>query len=483
MKTFFSFLPLLFIIFSIPAFCGDINSGLAAYWSFNGCSLADSSSNGYNGLQTIGTTCIPGVSGDGRFFDGKTGFVDVGNKNIISSGDTVTFIAWVYLDPKPADPFQAIITKWENSGGPQEWWFGIYEDAIHFTTQGFPCFTYCPQRMSKPLGFKGACWTMIGAILTGNRVQYVLNGVVVDTDSNNKYTFSSKPTSVRIGRQNPDNRAVGYYTGGLDELRIYKRALSPDDLLTLYNNYKSKIKIHFTFGQTQSIKPGAEDYFPLTVQSDDWQNTPVNSFVADIKYRSNWHYIPNSISNSQILIPGDLTASGWTISYIDTVIDNYFRKVSIKGNGTTPLSKNGTVAQIKLGTFLADTIAHTPSITIQTFSTQPGGCFGADGSAKTTTVAACFANGRTVRGSLIPYSFVITSVAEKHVTINYSLGFPSSYKFTVYDLNGQVITTINRNSHEGFFSNDLPLESFSTGLYLLHFQSELYSETQLFFLQ
>ena len=232
------------ILATISAYC-QFDNGLVGYWSFDGCKAFDSSINKYHGIiSDVNMACITGVQKDALEFDGIKDYIDVGDVSLFKTGEDVTITAWINLNPKSGDGgFSAILTKWENNNGPQEWWFGIYKNELHFTTQGYPCGTLCPERMSQGLNINNNCWTFVGIILTGNnRIQYIKDGVIFDEDKTS-YTFSPQRTSVRIGRQNPNSRPRSHFMGGIDEIRAYNRALSPSEIKALYDkDYKDPTK-------------------------------------------------------------------------------------------------------------------------------------------------------------------------------------------------------------------------------------------------
>ncbi|MBI3260261.1 MAG: hypothetical protein HYZ54_12445 [Ignavibacteriae bacterium] len=215
-------------------FC-QYSQGLVGHWSFDDCTAKDSSINQFNGIPNPEIVCIKGIQGQAFVFDGNSDFIDIGNKSLFNNGDDFTITAWIKIQPNSGDDgFSAIITKWENSGGPQEWWFGVYKDELHFTSQGYPCATDCPERMSNGLDLYNNCWTFVGVIVTNNnRVQYIKDGKIIDEDKT-KYSFSPQATSIRIGRQNPNNRPAARFSGGIDEVRVYNRALDPIEIESLY---------------------------------------------------------------------------------------------------------------------------------------------------------------------------------------------------------------------------------------------------------
>lgn len=225
-----------FILLSSATKAQTLEDGLVAYWSFDDCSLRDMSNNNHDGIRNDNALCIDGVSGKAYSFNGTNSTIVCGDGQPLSGSDNATFIAWIRYN-QPSGSFGAIVTRWENRGGPQEWWFGMYGNAIHYTTQNYPCASYCEDRMSVPLSIEPGCWVMVGAIRQGNTVKYIFNGNIVDEDNGNYYNFNLVNTSIRIGRQNPDERPASLFKGDIDDVRIYNRVLTEQEIVQLYKQF------------------------------------------------------------------------------------------------------------------------------------------------------------------------------------------------------------------------------------------------------
>lgn len=235
-RFFLSITLISFLSTTMSVYC-QFDIGLVGFWSFDGCKTIDSSTNKFHGTPVdINMPCITGVQKEALEFDGIKDFIDIGDRSLFKNGEDITITAWINMNPNSGDGgFSSIITKWENNNGPQEWWFGLYKNELHFTTQGYPCGTLCPERTSQGLNIDNNCWTFVGIILTGNnRIQYIKDGIIVDEDKST-YTFSPQSTSVRIGRQNPNSRPRSHFMGGIDEVRVYNRALSLIEIKNLYD--------------------------------------------------------------------------------------------------------------------------------------------------------------------------------------------------------------------------------------------------------
>jgi hypothetical protein len=209
---------------------------LVARWSFDDFTATDNSGNGFNGTKIESFQFSSGVRNKAINFYTDGSWIDIGNKQLLTSGKDMTITMWVR--PTSVTGFHAILTKWEVENKPSglDWWFGIYDGEIHFTNNATGCGSYCPNKMSKGLGIPTNEWTMIGVVITNNTVYYIKNGKILDQE-NGDYSFTHSAAKIRLGRQNGVMLGnESWYRGNLDEACVYNRALSENELMSLYMN-------------------------------------------------------------------------------------------------------------------------------------------------------------------------------------------------------------------------------------------------------
>jgi hypothetical protein len=76
-------------------------------------------------------------------------------------------------------------------------------------------------------------WQHIAAVYDGSRVKYYINGALKDDKAWGGMGQTNTGT-LEIGRQ--QSTAPGYFTGNIDELRVYNRALSAGELWMHYQS-------------------------------------------------------------------------------------------------------------------------------------------------------------------------------------------------------------------------------------------------------
>ncbi len=202
--------------------------GLVGYWKFDegcGTTTADSSSSGNGGQLKNGTaaTCwnngacpswATGKLGNALQFDGVGDYVAITQTNF-ALPSAFSVAAWV-----KANSYQNLdYVLWRNDDRPgirmnsNKWWFGVdgnYGNAFSSTSD-----------------IQTGTWTHLALSFTGSVGKGYINGI--EEVSRNDATYA-QGTTLRIGWDGATGRQ---FDGIIDEVRIYNKALSPDDMMSL----------------------------------------------------------------------------------------------------------------------------------------------------------------------------------------------------------------------------------------------------------
>ncbi|HHE76850.1 MAG TPA: LamG domain-containing protein [Candidatus Parcubacteria bacterium] len=206
-----------------------LTDGLVGYWSFdgptiNGNTVQDLSGNGNNG--TIhGATPTIGKVGQALSFDGVDDYVDCGNDESLNITDKLTIEMWLHPGAWGTRDF---INR------------GIYEEYGYYffvTSSGIVGGRLnAPDQVAAASSTKTLpinAWTHLVIVLDNidRKVRYYFDGSF-DVERDIPFSWTSEPTAkLFIGSR----RGTGYYFNGLiDEVRIYNRALSTDEIEELY---------------------------------------------------------------------------------------------------------------------------------------------------------------------------------------------------------------------------------------------------------
>ena len=192
-----------------------------------GLSLRDWSGSQNNGTLIGGPTW--GVT-DGRqalSFDGGYDYVDAGNSSSLDLLDNFTILAWIKRTGFPAHPM--IVVK-GNSHANNNYQFFLnhvegYKIALWFSDSSSDWSTiYANTIVSSNV------WHHVVAVYNNstNTVTFYLDGIA-DGTKTIAGTPLAKTPSLRIGSRAPDF----YFSGQIDDTRIYNRALSPNEIRLL----------------------------------------------------------------------------------------------------------------------------------------------------------------------------------------------------------------------------------------------------------
>jgi len=207
-------------------------NGLVAYWRLDehhwtGAwgEVRDSSGNGHDGhAQNGADTTADGYIGRAGDFDGVNDWVYVPDSSALDLTGDMTVEAWINADT--FQRFGGIVGKYQSAS------------ANGFTLRLSPNAPYntidfCDVTGSTPL--TAGQWYHVAAVMQGNTAMIYVNGVL-DTSGTPPWTRQANWNPVSIG----GDFVYGggrYFDGRIDDVWIYNRALSQEEINQTYNNY------------------------------------------------------------------------------------------------------------------------------------------------------------------------------------------------------------------------------------------------------
>ncbi len=212
----------------------DLNSGLVAYWNFDegsGDVLHDVSGNGNDGT-IYGATWVDGIKGKALNFNGEDNYVKIPNSPSLNPRNA-TFEAFVYINSYPQyGNASGIIFKYKSyqvnlgctfTKDDKSVWFGIWGDylsggelTLHQWYQIIVTFSQTE-------------------IYEGTAKLYINGKLIVSEILMDRIDTTTNP--LIIGYKS--DTAGGHFNGIIDEVRIYNRALSPQEVKELYEQYSN----------------------------------------------------------------------------------------------------------------------------------------------------------------------------------------------------------------------------------------------------
>lgn len=236
---------------------GDVTDGLVAHWTFDG--------NINESVQGMVTTeeekpikYVDGVFGKAASFNGKDMYLRVKNCEeleldtktngdvLVDCGQAITISFWINC-PDLECKNMCIVDKGYWAGWNKEddiYWADPYmvsvddsndisfEITSEYVNNNAGINLSESKRVSK--GFQGNEWQLITVTYDGRTVKYYCdNELYAQANYTDGYVFNND--DLFIGARSRDN-ICDYLKGSLDDLRIYKRALSYNEVNTLYQN-------------------------------------------------------------------------------------------------------------------------------------------------------------------------------------------------------------------------------------------------------
>jgi len=227
-------------------------SGIAGLWHVDdgsGSTVSDISGYGNNGAifgatwvgndggQWSDRSDISFSSGDCLNFDGND-YVDLGNKY---SGDSFSVSAWIYVDFSYdiSGAYPSIIGALNNPGTAG--WNLYYVSSVDkwllncARTSDYIFAASATITNDQQLG-KGR-WQHITGVVDGNNGYLYIDGNLAGSDTGTG-TYIGPTSDFRIGDNNDFSPDSGFFEGKIDEVRIYERALSAQEVLAQYERRK-----------------------------------------------------------------------------------------------------------------------------------------------------------------------------------------------------------------------------------------------------
>jgi hypothetical protein len=207
----------------------------AAYWTFDegsGTTINDSSGNKYHGTMSSATwqsadSCI---SNKCLVFDGNSSGVDTLHDFSWSSTDPYTISVWVR--PTTTTEDHAIL-------GKTSYEYTLMQDDNRFR------FTYWSNggggitSLQSSTIITAGNWYYISVVSDGTTAKMYIDGKLESTDSNIAGTNQNRTESLKIGygyTNNGSGAGTHYFSGSIDEVKIYPYARSSSQIQVGYNS-------------------------------------------------------------------------------------------------------------------------------------------------------------------------------------------------------------------------------------------------------
>jgi hypothetical protein len=217
------------------------DTGLVAYYNMEAQTdagkLADLSGNGHDGTASGGVLIGEkgGVVGRATEFDGVNDYVEVSDSPSLRPTN-LTQTVWIKFSSAPgASPIQFIVKNY-GTGSDESYGLWYYGASFAGCAYGFHATVYTDHTTCYAMTPTVDEWYFLAHTFDDSTKKSVLyiNGIAVSTKTltGKSLTYDDKPFN--IGMEYENNTKSFYFGGSIDEVRIYDRALSADEVKALY---------------------------------------------------------------------------------------------------------------------------------------------------------------------------------------------------------------------------------------------------------
>ena len=210
------------------------DTSLVAHWTLDegaGVVAQDASAFEAPGQLINGPQWVRGVLGNALWFDGVADYIDVGNPAHLHLTSSMTIALWMYAERLSAET-DVLITK--NGGLGDVGWHFYIEGGFPAMKIGHPNpFSKTSTRTSSVQLSVGQWYHIAGVYDASERAMDIyVDGVLANGLFNGTVPPSQRNSqqNISIARRSNDRR---HFKGILDDIRIYSRALSAQELAVL----------------------------------------------------------------------------------------------------------------------------------------------------------------------------------------------------------------------------------------------------------
>ncbi|MCJ7459531.1 MAG: FG-GAP-like repeat-containing protein [candidate division Zixibacteria bacterium] len=199
---------------------------LVGYWKFDegtGVTAYDSSGNNNHGT-IYGTTWTDGKLGRGLNFTKLSDYVEVNDSPILDLTDHLTITAWIRPHAFPGHTPKIVGKGYVST---YSYWLGFAGVSVILTLENSA--GYCEAYHSFVLDE----WAYVAATWDGTTTHIYINGKDEGSTVKN-YTGTLTPNEHPLIIGSRDNGYNDYFNGTIDEVKIYNRALSGDEIREEY---------------------------------------------------------------------------------------------------------------------------------------------------------------------------------------------------------------------------------------------------------
>jgi hypothetical protein len=208
--------------------CNIVQGSPIAEYLFNG-NANDYSGNNLNGI-VYGATSVNdrhGNSNGAYSFNGSSDYIQATHQPVLDMDSSLTIITWIFISGYYSQ-WERIVGKANAYNSDDDWLLGISQHGgIYFSIWSGGGQYYVNGTTPIPLNQ----WTQIAGTWDGDTMRTYINGVLQPEKVALHTLIDQSTGSLIIGK---DPNSTYYFRGDIDEIEIYSKALSSDEINSCY---------------------------------------------------------------------------------------------------------------------------------------------------------------------------------------------------------------------------------------------------------
>ena len=266
----------------------DFDRSLVGYWSFDfnsSVGIYDNSSYGnfatFNGTNFGISNISTGARGNGINLDGNNDFIEVPQSSSLNiSGNAITLSVWVKFKDTTSNSAETIISKPVSASVHSAPYFSY---NIQRTTSSGTANDYPRIWISTSNDTSGAftsysgdvinenTWYNVVGTYNGSEICTYLNGNLLGSCAAASGNLLTYETPLRLGLNGGFTEGLN---GSIDEVMVFNRTLSSDEILALYDSRANKFNASFS-----NLALGQHNYTVYAIDTSGNINTSTQNFI------------------------------------------------------------------------------------------------------------------------------------------------------------------------------------------------------------
>ena len=193
-----------------------------------------------NGVTLGGDSAMTGCPAS-AVFDGSNDYVDAG-LGLEISGDELTIIAWV-LGASTGSGEDTILCQSPGGSASKRLWSLTTKSTGRNPTFRVKTSSGSTQLKADDVSLQNGQWYFIAGVYDGSKMKIYIDGVEVDSRTKSGDLVTDAAAEVWLGSE-PTSQGSDPWQGGLDEVAVFDKALSAEDIAELYEKRTSNAEWH-----------------------------------------------------------------------------------------------------------------------------------------------------------------------------------------------------------------------------------------------